>query len=303
MNALIETLPPRTFESFRCFDRRENRLPARWHQHAEIELTFVPKGSGERLIGDHIGRYTDSDLVLVGEHLPHTWASDEFRGQRYDMHEAIVLYFKRDFLGSGFFDIPEAIRIRDLLTRAKQGLWFPPEFAEEIGAKMQEILAQQGMLRIAELLQCLEMLCECENTVVLASEGYQCEANSRNDPKMSQVLQYIIENFTDSQLQINQLAELVGMNHSAFARSFRNTIGHTPTQYINRLRVGFARRLLLEQDLSVLNVCYQSGFASVSHFNKRFRAEFSMSPREFREAHLLVHDSSRAVAGHEAKTR
>ncbi|MCM2373020.1 helix-turn-helix domain-containing protein [Aporhodopirellula aestuarii] len=301
MNALIENLPPRIFESFRCFDRRENRLPARWHQHAEIELTFVPKGSGERLIGDHIARYTDSDLVLVGEHLPHTWASDDFRGEPYDMHEAIVLYFKRDFLGREFFEIPEAVKVKDLLNRAKRGLWFPPEVAEKIGAKMQNILVQRGMHRIAELLHCLEMLCEYENTVVLASEGYKCEAKSRNDPKMSLVLQHIVENFTDAELQISQLAELVGMNHSAFARSFRNTTGHTPTRYINRLRVGFARRLLLEQNLSVLNVCYQSGFASVSHFNKLFKSEFSMSPREFREAHLFVHDSSRAVPAHEAK--
>ncbi|SMP72383.1 transcriptional regulator, AraC family [Neorhodopirellula lusitana] len=301
MNALIEKLPPQIFESFRCFDRRENRLPARWHQHAEIELTYVPAGSGERLIGDHITRYTDHDLVLVGEHLPHTWASDDFRGEPCDMHEAIVLYFNHDFLGSQFFDIPEAVKIKELLARAKRGLWFPPEFAATIGTKMKSILAQCGMHRIAELLHCLEMLCECEDTVVLASEGYQCGANSRTAPKMSLALQYIAENFTDSQLQVNQLAELAGMNNSAFARSFRNTTGHTATRYINRLRMGFARRLLLEQDLSILNICYQSGFASVSHFNKLFKSEYKMSPREFREAHTLVHDSSRAVLAHDAK--
>lgn len=295
MNTWTEKLPPRFFESFRCFDRRENCLPARYHQHAEIELTYVPSGSGDRLVGDHIGRFTDHDLVLLGEHLPHTWASDEYRGQQVDMHEAIVVYFNYDFLGSQFFELPEATNVKELFLRAQQGLWFPPEFAETVGAKMRKLIAEKGIRRVIELLECLELLCKYPNPTALSSEGFKLGAKTRTHPKLDVVLEHISNHFTDPHLAVRQLAELAGMNTSAFSRRFKLETGHTPTQYLNKLRLGFSRRLLLDQSSKIRNVCFESGFSSVSHFNKRFKSHFGITPGEFRESHLLIRNDSKSA--------
>lgn len=292
MNVMLEKLPPRISESFRCFDRRENQLPARWHQHAEIELTYVPAGSGERLIGDHIGRYTDHDLVLVGPHLPHTWAADQFRQKRYDMHEAIVMYFDYGFLGDHFFDIPEATNIKALINRAQRGIWFPPKFAESIGMRMKKIMTLTGIRRVTELLHCLESLCECQESVLLASEGFERQIRISANPRLESVLDHIATHFSDTELTVSHLAEMAGMNKSAFSRQFKNTTGRTPTKYLNDLRLGSSRRLLLDSQLKILDVCFQSGFSSVSHFNKLFKTQYNISPSEFRESHLKVHDSS-----------
>lgn len=292
MDTFVETLPPRLSESFRCFDRRENRLPARFHQHPEIELTYVPNGGGRRLIGDHVDRYQDHDLVLVGENLPHNWSADEFRGQPVDMHEAVVMYFRRDFLGRGFFDIPEAARIRELFDTAQRGIWFPPDTAAEIGERMRRIMRADGMQRVAELLLCLERLCDCHQARLLASEGFVVCHRESADSRMTVALDYINRHFRDWELRASQLATLVNMNGSAFSRRFRNVTGHTPTTYINRVRLGYSRRLLLDQASSVTDVCHESGFSSLSHFSKLFRARYEMSPSEFREAHLVACNSA-----------
>lgn len=292
MVAYPEKLPLRLHESFRCFDRRENSLPARFHQHDEIELTYVPTGRGERLIGDHVGRYSNHDLVLIGGNLPHTWADDAYRGKSCDMHEAIVLYFKDDFLGGSFFEIPEAARIRDLLNQAHRGIWFPPEFAKTIGGRMMNITQLTGMKRITELLQCLELMCECRESVVLASEGFSVAAKDCPDTRIDVVIDYINSHFTDWELRAHRLAEVAEMNKSAFSRRFKTVTGQTPTEYVNRLRLGYSRRLLLNRQKSVTNVCHASGFSSLSYFNKLFRTRFGMSPSEFRKSHLIVHDSS-----------
>ncbi len=102
MKPTFEKLGLRAEQSFRCFDRRVYRLPARWHRHPEIELTYVPRGGGARHVGDSIETYSDHDMVLLGSNLPHTWVSDEFRGKRLDMHEAIVMQFHPEFLATAF---------------------------------------------------------------------------------------------------------------------------------------------------------------------------------------------------------
>ena len=147
MKASFEKLALSHSQSFRCFDRRVNKLPARWHRHPEIELTFVPKGDGSRLVGDHLGAYTDNDLVLLGPNLPHTWVSDRFRGEKIDRHEAIVVQFHHDFLGREFFETAEMQPIEELLQRSTRGLWFPPDLAHCIGERLERMMTQSGPKR------------------------------------------------------------------------------------------------------------------------------------------------------------
>ncbi|MEO5582557.1 MAG: AraC family transcriptional regulator, partial [Saprospiraceae bacterium] len=42
-----------------------------WHFHPEIELTYIEGASGNRHVGEHISKYTGSDLVLIGSNIPH----------------------------------------------------------------------------------------------------------------------------------------------------------------------------------------------------------------------------------------
>ncbi len=70
----------------------------------------MPRGGGARHVGDSIETYSDDDMVLLGSNLPHTWVSDEYRGKRLDMHEAIVIQFQPEFLGESFSKSPRCGR-------------------------------------------------------------------------------------------------------------------------------------------------------------------------------------------------
>ncbi len=282
MKPTFEKLGLRAEQSFRCFDRRVYRLPARWHRHPEIELTYVPRGGGARHVGDSIETYSDHDLVLLGSNLPHTWVSDEYRGKRVDMHEAIVMQFHPDFLGNHFFQVAEMRPINELLERSNRGVWLPPAVAKEIGQTMRSLTEMTGPARLITLLDILYRVAQATPSRLLASPGFATPASSASESRIQMVSDYTQKHFTDPEFTVGQLAEKLKMNPSAFSRFFRQSTGQTPSAYLNELRIGYACRRLLDSDSSILQIAHESGFASTSNFNETFRRLRRMSPREYR---------------------
>lgn len=285
MKPKFEKVPPRDEHSFRCIDRRTLKAPVKWHRHPEVELTYVETGSGTRLVGDHIGPYTNHDLVLLGSNLPHTWASDEFRGKRYDLHPAVVILFQPGFLGEDFFEIYEVLSIKELLNSADRGLWYPPATATSVGKQMTGLLQASGPRRLLGLLSILTELSESDSAEPLASAGYTGPNSAAAESRIKQVCDSMQEHFTKPEFAIADLADMLQMNQSAFSRFFKQATERTPTQYLNELRVGYACRQLIESDKQVLEICYESGFDSASYFNRMFKRLRGTTPRQYRSDH------------------
>lgn len=282
MKASYEKLVPNDGQSFRCFDRASLQSPVKWHRHPEVELTYIPSGVGSRMVGDHIGSYTDHDLVLLGSELPHTWASDEYRGQVYDLHSAMVLQFHPDFLGPDFFRLNEMVEVHRLLHRASRGLWFPARMAESIGSQLIDLEKQRGARRLVTLLSILDQLASCTEAEPLASHLYRASNNEEVETRIQVICDHITHHLTDPELTHSELAELADMNASAFSRFFKQSTGRTVSAYINELRIGFACRLLTDTDDSILSISQQSGYQNLSNFNRRFQQHRKMTPREYR---------------------
>ena len=68
-------IPSRT--SFSIRHEKDSGFGTVWHYHPELELHFLVKGKGVRFIGDSISNFTDGELILLGENLPHTWRVEE----------------------------------------------------------------------------------------------------------------------------------------------------------------------------------------------------------------------------------
>ncbi|EMI43463.1 helix-turn-helix domain-containing protein [Rhodopirellula sp. SWK7] len=286
MKPFFEKLIPRTGESFRCFDRSTVKSVVRWHRHHEIELTYVPRGDGTRVIGDCIDRYTDHDLVLSGSQLPHSWKSDDYQGKKYDRHQAFVLQFSPEYFGDQVLTYGEMNDVIKLLRNSSRGLWFPEETAIGIGRQMRSLVTAKGAKRLIGLLSILHDLSQCTDAVPLGSPWYGAHSTSpTSDPteaKIRQVCDYVTDHLTDPELSQRQLAALVDMNPSAFGRFFKQVVGRTPAAYISELKISLACRLLIDTEDSVLSICHRSGFANLSNFNRRFRQHREMTPRDYR---------------------
>jgi transcriptional regulator GlxA family with amidase domain len=85
-------------------------------------------------------------------------------------------------------------------------------------------------------------------------------------------------------LDVEALARAARVSPRHFSRSFRQTFGETPHQYLLSRRIERARHLLRTTDMQVAQVCLAVGFNSVGSFTTTFRRHVGVSPTEYRRA-------------------
>jgi len=103
-------------------------------------------------------------------------------------------------------------------------------------------------------------------------------------PKLSQVIQ-IMETNIEEPISPSILARDVGMSTRQLERLFRRYLNRSPKRYYMELRLQKARNLLMQTDMSVINVALACGFASPSHFSKCYRAHYDTTPYRERGSH------------------
>lgn len=264
------------------FAVREFKLPrftSPWHLHAEYELAWIVRGTGKRFVGDSVAGFSNGDLVLVGSNLPHYWCSDP--AVKTGSH-SVVVQFRDDCLGEGFFDRPEMKAVKALLRRSRRGIEFSGATRKKVTERMMSLPRSSGLRRIQGFLAILDLLSTSKTAGVLASVGFLSTVDGFQDQRIGKACRYIFGNLAE-EIRLADVAKVVGMNPEAFCRLFRRMTGQTLFSFINRARVGHACALLMESDLNVTEASYASGFHSLSNFNQRFREIKGMSPRQFRK--------------------
>jgi len=103
-------------------------------------------------------------------------------------------------------------------------------------------------------------------------------------PKLSMVIQMMEANIEEP-ISPSILAKEVGMSTRQLERLFRRYLNRSPKRYYMELRLQKARNLLMQTDMSVINVALACGFASPSHFSKCYRAHYETTPYRERGAH------------------
>ena len=102
-------------------------------------------------------------------------------------------------------------------------------------------------------------------------------------PKLSQVIR-MMEHHLEEPISPSVLAQQVGMSTRQLERLFRRYLNRSPKRYYMELRLQKARNLLMQTDMSVINVALACGFASPSHFSKCYRAHYDTTPYRERGA-------------------
>jgi AraC-like DNA-binding protein len=259
-----------------------------WHAHPEYQLVAILRGSGTRYIGDHIKPFKGGDTVLTGPGLPHVWRSDNAYfdpENRLDTH-GIVIYFPENFLGEGSLQKEEFEEISNLLSHSSRGLEVTGKTKEKVTQMMKEMVSMKGVPSIIMLLQILQVLAESTEILPITQIKYSYNRPTTEKDKMGDILDYILKNFKEK-ITLQELASLANMSESSFSRYFKSRVNKSFSDFLGDVRISNARKLLQDEDLNISQVCFESGFPTLSNFNKQFKDRIGKTPlnykKEFKE--------------------
>tara|TARA_R100000789_G_C3013265_1_gene151856 strand:+ start:488 stop:1405 length:918 start_codon:yes stop_codon:yes gene_type:complete len=105
--------------------------------------------------------------------------------------------------------------------------------------------------------------------------------------RMAFIVKYMREHLTEN-IQVDKLADKACMSTSNFYRSFKNTLGESPIDYLNGERIKFAKKLIQRTNDKFADIAYKSGFNNTSYFNRQFKRFEKITPNQYRK---LVNDN------------
>ncbi|MBE5867643.1 MAG: helix-turn-helix domain-containing protein [Lachnospiraceae bacterium] len=94
---------------------------------------------------------------------------------------------------------------------------------------------------------------------------------------------YIINHFK-SPLSQGEVAAYVGLTPSYFSALFKKETGMNFKEYLDQLRLEYAKKLICVSDMTIQQVCTESGFGCYENFLRRFKSHFGVSPGQFKSA-------------------
>ena len=251
------------------------KYAAPMHYHDFFEFFMITSGSAIHNINGRRQKITEGTLVFIRPDDVHGY---EYDGDR-DCQFINIPYTKKAikdvfaYLGNSFYSerllspemppytILSPIEKVDLLERFDKIYMFPPEDKQRIRIQLRSIL--------------VEILTQYFPT---SKDGGHMALPLWMELVLTQMQKK--ENFTRG---VDRIYELSGRSVGHINRVFKNRLNTTPSDYVNHVRLNFAKTLLTTSDSSVVDIAMEAGFNNLSHFYHLFRAHFNTTPSLLRK--------------------
>ncbi len=285
MKPFYQKLAALTSESVIFFDEERPHFAVPWHFHPEIEILFVVKSSGTSYVGDGIHRFTDGEISIIGENVPHWWKSDRKYSDGTDNSgiKALIIQFRKEIFESNFINLPEMAAIGEFLKKSQRGVQFLGKSRKILGDQITKIFQLSGINRITELILLLDMMANTKDYKYHSSIGYSKTVNTYDFYRFNKIHEHIILNF-NKPIKLEDVANTVNISPTAFCRYFKKHTGKTFLSFLNEMRIGHACKLMIDGKLPVALASMESGFNNLSHFNAQFKRVMKLTPTEYQLA-------------------
>lgn len=250
------------------------------HQHPEIQVMLIEEGEGTLVAGDYVGRFQPGDVYVLGGGLPHVFRSDPVYYEKRMNARSTSLYFNERYFGKELWSANELSALRALADASRRGLQVPADQAREAAVRVREIAAQSGLSRLVSFFRLLELLTVSQAKLKTLSLQPGRLVETEED-RMNRILEFTFRE-SHRRIYLEEVAQLAHLSVEAFCRYFKLHTRKTYVNFLHEVRISQACQLLIHGDLSVEQICYRTGFANLSNFNRVFKRITGKTPLRYR---------------------
>ena len=249
------------------------------HQHPEIQMSYILNGTGTLLVGDTVSRFKPGDLLVFGGNLPHVFRSDAH--EEDECCHMLSVFFKRESFGASFFETEELKEFELFFKQAASGF----RIQDKQQTFKKEFLALQHLPNLERFIKFIKLLYAVylEPKELLSNFTKNTKYTDTEGQRMSTIFDYCLSHF-DERISLDEIAEIAAMSPTAFCRFFKERTNKTFSKFLTELRIEHACQLLRTPDNqeAIASIAYSCGFSSVSNFNRYFKKQKGVSPREYK---------------------
>lgn len=284
MKVEYEMIQPDEGSSFRLLHEKviAEKFGWEYHFHPEYEIVCVLNGAGTRHIGNSFSRYENGDLVFIGPNLPH----DGFGLNAHGLHEEIVIQIREEVFQQSIINRPEMASIIPLLERVKHGICFKGSTKDRITRRLKRLVKLSHFERFIELLNILHMMAVSTEYQLLNEDIRISPAITKKNIRLQNIFNYVEQHFSE-EIEIRKVASIANLSVPSFCNYFRKIMNTTFTEFLNQYRIQRAC-LLLQEEKTIYETCFESGFNNVAYFNKVFKQITKKTPSEFKREKISV---------------
>ena len=253
--------------------RAENEtaaVPTSFHAHENnLELQYIFGGRATIIIGNHVYNVKRGDVVVYNAGVLHDERPDAELG---------VSFYNCGIKNFRVEGLPE----NHLLPEDISPILHTASMSNCVQTIFRELVEQISFKKSSGASVCRHLI---NALLIILIEQIPHEKNLRGgkfDISFLKCKEFIDEHFTET-ITIEQLSQIANMSISGFSHQFKKTLGIAPFQYLTRLRIGLAQKMLISTDKTIADVATGVGYDNISHFNNQFKKIVGASPQNYRK--------------------
>jgi len=249
-------------------------FPTKPHNHEEIEVLLIIKGSCEVHIGSNMFTATKGDLVFINPFEVHSVIADS---RSEHCHRCICFGASviadsslADSIVNGRCVLPQIIKREDKVNVT---------LSENFGLLYSAVLNESSTLKLDAAASINEMLSSLINNSLISKNV----SSRENKLFCDKVLKFIAENYSE-EITSKQAADALSFNQSYFCRSFKRNFGMSFSSYLNMYRISASKKLIESEKENIADIAMRCGFQNPDYFTRCFKSYIGMSPKEYKKS-------------------
>jgi AraC-like DNA-binding protein len=257
-----------------------------FHFHSECQLVYILSGSGTRVIGESIEQFEDGDLTFVGPNIPHVWYS-KLLPDSTNNAVSIGLYINPEIVIENLKELIDVVELQTFFKESERGIIISGSNKNRIVEILLNMLNQTGLPLFSSFIQIMDILMDSRDNRWLNFPNLLSVYTEKKPGRVHKLMHYIQQNFKE-EITLQQVASISGLQLHSFCRFFKALTHRTFSDFLNEVRIGFAKKLLQQSDLPITQIALECGYTNISYFNRSFKKINNITPKEYRSASKSV---------------